>query len=125
MRVVGAGGRGLAGRLRPVQHTGLGIVTVRGGLAQCVSHCGQLVTVGGIGGRGGDLPCAAADSHLGVVAVGVIGEVGYHALRTGGRLHIVVAVIGVGLTCAGGQRAGDVGVLLSTLASSILRTSQC
>ena len=50
---------------------------------------------------------AAAHRHLGVVAVGVVGEAGDHPLRAGGRAYIVVAVVGVGLLGPAGQ--GDLG----------------
>lgn len=48
--------------------------------AQRVRHALQPVAVRGIGGGGGNALCAAAHADEGVVAVGIVGKGGYHAL---------------------------------------------
>ena len=73
MGIVGAGGCRFAGTLYPVQHPRFGIVAVGGGCTGGVGHGGQQVAAGGIGGGGLDLR-ACALGHLGVIAVGIIGE---------------------------------------------------
>ena len=102
--VIGAGSSRFAGCLRPIQNAGLRVIAIGSGLTQCIRDRGKLVPVRGVRRRGSDLLRTAANGDLGVVAVAVIGEVGYHALGTGGGQHIVVAVVGVLLAGTGRQR---------------------
>ena len=110
--IIGTIGVRLVWLLHPVQNARLGVIVIGSRLPQRVRHGGKLVSVGGIGGRGGNglRLAAAAHRHLGVVAVGVIGEAGHHALGACGREDIVVAVVAVGLAGAAGQ--GDLGEVI-------------
>ena len=97
------GSGGILRVLHPFQRIGIGVIAVSGGFACGIGGGGQPVTVGGIGGCGGDLLGAAADGHGGVVAVGIVGEGIHDACIGGGGFYIVVIVIGVGELCACGE----------------------
>ena len=103
--VIGTGSGRFAGCLRPIQSAGLRVVAISGDLPQRIRNGSQLIAIRSVRRRGSDLfRAAASDSYLRIVAVAVIGEVGYHTLGAGGGQYVVIVVVGVGLAGAGRQR---------------------
>ena len=102
--VIGTGSGRFAGCLRPIQNAGLRVVAISGDLPQRIRNGSQLIAIRSVRRRGSDLLRTAANSDLRIVAIAVIGEVGYHTLGAGGGQHVVIVVVGVGLAGAGRQR---------------------